>query len=517
MSQQQQQQHQTAMTKPGAAPPAKRESNSALGTFETVLNAAQADIAKVIPKHLTPERMMRLALSALSRNHLLMKCTPHSVLRSVMDCAKLGLEPTGAIGGAHLVAFWNKKLGAHEAQMITDYRGEMALARRSGEISTIAAHVVYSNDIFDLAYGDDERLVHKPLLEGDRGKAVGVYAIAKLRDGGIQRIYLTRSDVHRYRDKSMAKDNGPWVTDELAMWRKTAIRRLCNMLPRAIEHTEHAEREETTEFGGGFTSVTTAAQQIAAQAGPSSGSGPVIDIAPEPEPDDGPPPPPEPPPPRQSAGDRLAGQLRSQRSPAPESGQQPEAPKAPSVVPSDVPPSDGSPTAAEPSAWKDGDKITEGMTTNLRAQLGAKFAELEQLIGKDKAKAMWNGAQWGVKSLRGLKTWADGRERLEQADQLLKLGQLDIDITDGIRTMQNRVGKAEASRVLAKIAPDLTTRTAWMMGVEGSEEALNALLRWFDDAVAAGPKGDAGDGDANEPWTKDEPAHAGDREPGADG
>jgi recombination protein RecT len=217
-------------------------------TLADLLDKCRPEIDKVIPKHLTSERLTRLALSVCSRNETLSRCSSASILRAVMDAAKLGLEPTGAAGGAHLVAYRNSRTGQYEAQLITDYRGEMELVRRSGLVSSITCHVVHELDSFELFYGDEERLIHRPSMTSDRGRAIGVYAIAHLHDGQKQRIYLSGQEVEHYRSKSRSADSGPWVTDTLAMWRKTAIRRLCNMLPRHAELSEHAEREEQIEY-----------------------------------------------------------------------------------------------------------------------------------------------------------------------------------------------------------------------------------------------------------------------------
>lgn len=238
-------------------------------TLADLLEKQKSELEKVLPKHLSGDRLARIALSACSRSDDLMKCSAASILRAVMDAAKLGLEPSGSVGGAHLVAHWNSKAGVHEAVLMTDYRGEMELARRSGLISSITCHVVHERDTFDLVLGDDEHLTHRPALEADRGRAVGVYAIAHLKDGGKQRIYLSSEEVDHYRSKSRSRDKGPWVTDTLAMWRKTAIRRLCNMLPRSAEYADFVDRETEAELGP----IEVKAEESPKEAAPSMGAG----------------------------------------------------------------------------------------------------------------------------------------------------------------------------------------------------------------------------------------------------
>ncbi len=53
--------------------------------------------------------------------------------------------------------------------------------RNSGELASISAQVAYSNDMFDYQLGDDEQIIHKPLLGGERGTPIAVYCIAKTK------------------------------------------------------------------------------------------------------------------------------------------------------------------------------------------------------------------------------------------------------------------------------------------------------------------------------------------------
>ena len=90
---------------------------------------------------------------------------------------------------------------------------------------------VYENDRFVYTLGDNESILHEPLLDGDRGKPKAAYAIARLRNGHLDREVMTVSDVEKVRAASRARDSGPWVQwwDEMA--RKTVLRRLAKRRP----------------------------------------------------------------------------------------------------------------------------------------------------------------------------------------------------------------------------------------------------------------------------------------------
>lgn len=208
--------------------------NSGQKELRHMLERSKDQLAAALPKHITPERMMRLALTEFNVNPQLQQCTTQSILAGVMQAAQLGLE-IGLMGQAYLVPYNNRKKGVKEAQFIPGYKGLVALARRSGDVTSIRSEIVYERDEFSIELGLEERIVHKPLIDGDRGKPRLVYAIAQFKDGGHHFEWMTIKEVNSIRSRSKASDNGPWVTDYTQMVRKTVIRRMANYLPMSIE------------------------------------------------------------------------------------------------------------------------------------------------------------------------------------------------------------------------------------------------------------------------------------------
>ena len=74
-------------------------------TTEEFLNKHAEDFASVLPTHMSKDRMMRIALSALRTTPDLAKCTIQSVAMSLMGCSVLGLEPNTPLGHAYLIPF----------------------------------------------------------------------------------------------------------------------------------------------------------------------------------------------------------------------------------------------------------------------------------------------------------------------------------------------------------------------------------------------------------------------------
>ena len=210
----------------------------------------KAQMALAMPKHMTADRMMRIALTEIRKVPALGKCNIESFMGSIMQCAQLGLEPGSALGHAYLLPFGSGKAqdGKPNCQLIIGYRGMIDLARRSGQIISLTARTVCENDTFRYAFGLDETMQHIP-CDGDRGRLTHVYAVAKLKGGGIQFDVMSRSDVETVRKSSKAGTNGPWVTHFDEMAKKTVIRRLFKYLPVSIEIQQAVTIDERAEAG----------------------------------------------------------------------------------------------------------------------------------------------------------------------------------------------------------------------------------------------------------------------------
>ena len=208
----------------------------------------KAQMALALPKHMTADRLARIALTEMRKVPKLAQCDQTSFLGAIMQCAQLGLEPGGALGHAYLLPFENRKKGITEVQFIVGYRGMIDLARRSGQIVSLNARTVHENDEFSYQYGLSEDLKHVPAT-GERGALIYVYAVAKLKDGGVQFEVMSRSDVDKVRAQSKAGNYGPWQTHYDEMAKKTVIRRLFKYLPVSIELATAVTMDEKADAG----------------------------------------------------------------------------------------------------------------------------------------------------------------------------------------------------------------------------------------------------------------------------
>lgn len=216
------------------APPAAPESTPArqeTQTLASLLRRQEQAIAAALPRHITPERFARVALTALRSTPKLDQCTPTSFLGALMTAAQLGLEPNTPLGHAYLIPFRNTEKRTTECTFILGYKGIIDLARRNGV--AVNARTVYEGDEFECDYGLAETIVHKPTL-GDRGPVIAYYGVARW-DGGHMVDMATPVDIEARKARSKAASKGPWVSDYDAMARKTVVRMMAPYLPLSIE------------------------------------------------------------------------------------------------------------------------------------------------------------------------------------------------------------------------------------------------------------------------------------------
>ncbi len=229
------------------------------GTLKGLLATMEKQIAEILPRHVTASRIMKSALVAVNRQPALLDCTQASIMKSIMEAAELGLDPSGGtLGQGYLVPFNNKvkqpdgrEVWLKQAQFIPGYRGLCDLARRGGDVKLIESHVIYRGDHFEYELGTKRHLKHVPGEHDERDEDIThVYAIAWLSDEEFQFDVMTRTRVEKIRARSKAKDRGPWVTDYAEMCRKTVIRRLVKYLPISSERLAKAiDTGDRNEFG----------------------------------------------------------------------------------------------------------------------------------------------------------------------------------------------------------------------------------------------------------------------------
>jgi recombination protein RecT len=194
------------------------------------------ELKKVLPKkkHELVPQLIKRAEMIFQRNAKLQESDPASFLRCVLQAAEVGLAIDGKF--AHAVPFWNRDRRCYEAQLVVDYKGLIAVARRNGNIRDAYARIVWEGERFSCGHKDGADFLHH--VENPRcwnGPILGAYAILKFNSKGGEAAdwryeFCPESELLRIQNLSKSRDKngnlfGPWVDHPTEMRKKTPIKR----------------------------------------------------------------------------------------------------------------------------------------------------------------------------------------------------------------------------------------------------------------------------------------------------
>jgi recombination protein RecT len=222
-----------------------------MAQFRDLLYRYKDRFAAILPRSITVGELFQLGLVAMGRDSKLLACTPQSIIRSLIVAGRLGLDPTGIGGQAWIVPF------KQTATLLVGYKGLLDLARRTGIVVGVEAHVVHERDVFQFRYGSDPDVRHEPVLTGETGPMLGAYAILRLRGDAVPMMeYMTKAEIDKIRDRSKTGKEGPWQTDYEQMARKTTLRRILNYAPSSTELRLAMAAEDRFEEQGSNTDLS---------------------------------------------------------------------------------------------------------------------------------------------------------------------------------------------------------------------------------------------------------------------
>lgn len=223
----------------------ERAADPGVETLVRRINAMGAEVARVLPKGLEADRMLRLAVTLVRRTPGLGQVTPDSFLGAFMTCNQLGLEPGGPLGLAWILpreVYKDKRpTGVFEAHFQLGYKGAIVLARRSGELSKVTCRTVYAAEQeqgrFSVDYeGVDEFVRHTPILIGERGDPALYYCIARMTSGEQTFTPLRPEDVEkRHRNIGNAANSPAWRTHYEAMAHKSCVVEARRWWPMSVD------------------------------------------------------------------------------------------------------------------------------------------------------------------------------------------------------------------------------------------------------------------------------------------
>lgn len=100
--------------KTSGGPPANKSPEQ---TVRDYLQRMMPEIQRALPKHLSADRLTRIAMTTIRQTPALLECNVQSLLGAVMQAAQLGLEPN-ILGQCYIIPFKDRRNNRTDAQFM---------------------------------------------------------------------------------------------------------------------------------------------------------------------------------------------------------------------------------------------------------------------------------------------------------------------------------------------------------------------------------------------------------------
>lgn len=227
-----------------------------VASFSNFLEKFKPQMALALPKHLTADRMARLAVTAFSTTPKLQECEPKSILGAIMTASTLGLE-INVDGQGFLVPY------GRTCTFVPGWKGLVDLVSRSGR-ATVWTGAVFQGDEFDYALGDSPFIKHRPGEENDPDKLTHVYAVGRVNGSQLPVIEVwTIKKIWKHRDKYNKQGGKHYSFRDPEMYaRKIPLLQVIKYMPKSIELSNAVALSAAVDEGkhavieGDFVTVT---------------------------------------------------------------------------------------------------------------------------------------------------------------------------------------------------------------------------------------------------------------------
>lgn len=219
-----------------------------LATFSHFMDRFKPQLTLALPKHLTADRMARLALTAFSSSEQLQRCEHRSIAASIMTAGQLGLEP-GVNGQGYLIPY------GRTCTFVPGWKGLVDLVARSGR-GTVFTGVIFRDQDYTFTDGARRDLVIHNETDLDAPEDIThAYAIGWVRDAAMPIIELWRvSKIEKHRDKYNKVGRKHYSYRDWEMYaRKVPLLQVIKYMPCSIEISNALAVSHAAESGRGVT------------------------------------------------------------------------------------------------------------------------------------------------------------------------------------------------------------------------------------------------------------------------
>lgn len=216
--------------------------------FSSFLDKLKPQLALALPKHMSSDRMARLALTAFSSSAQMQECTPKSIAAALLTAGQLGLEP-GVNGAGYLIPY------KQTCTFVPGWKGLVDLVSRSGR-GTVYTGVIFKDQRYTYTDGARRDLViHNETSLDDPADITHAYAIGWVKDAAMPIIELwTVEKIRKHRDKYNKVGGKHYSFRDWEMYaRKIPLLQVLKYMPSSIELSQAITVSDAAEAGRGVT------------------------------------------------------------------------------------------------------------------------------------------------------------------------------------------------------------------------------------------------------------------------
>lgn len=224
------------MTQPAQTKAVAVKSQTPVDEVKSTLGSEEfrQQLKMALPPHIQVDKFVRVAITAVTQNRDIANNRP-AFYAACLKAAADGLIPDGK--EAALVKFGD------DVAYMPMIGGILKKVRNSGELASIDAQVVFEHDKFTYRPGMDDVPIFEPNWFGKRGEAIGVYAVARTKEGAAYVEILSKEDIGAF--EKVARTKTVWTSGfKYEMWRKSALRRLSKRLPMSTDLEQVIQRDD---------------------------------------------------------------------------------------------------------------------------------------------------------------------------------------------------------------------------------------------------------------------------------